>query len=184
MRISCKTLLILFFFFVLTSFDTQQIVCKTLINTPLIAAGFQSFLWIPVPFQWNPPAKNFRVLIFWYLEWCPEWTRTEWHWHAWHGLCTFPNMVINANIAKIAKSEENRDDVQCSWGVISESRVDAQIWKFHCFYWEMAEHVTTLELYIWVTAYALLYCGSTNLLDCQNFFIPHFLGIIPMWFHI
>ena len=34
-----------------------------LIDAPLIPAGFQSFLRIPVPFQWNLPAK---ISKYWY----------------------------------------------------------------------------------------------------------------------
>ena len=52
-----------------------------LIDAPLIPAGFRSFLWIPVPFQWNSPAK---ILKYWYSG---TYTRTvprmEWHWNAW-----------------------------------------------------------------------------------------------------
>ena len=36
---------------------------QALIDAPLIPAGFQSFLWILVPFQWNLPAKNSK---YWY----------------------------------------------------------------------------------------------------------------------
>ena len=51
-----------------------------------IPAGFQSFQQIPVPFQWNLPAKislllqNFDIPVI-SPEQSPELTRTEWHWN-------------------------------------------------------------------------------------------------------
>ena len=51
-----------------------------------IPAGFRAFRRIPVPFQWNLPAKisllprNFDIPII-SLEQSPELTGTEWHWN-------------------------------------------------------------------------------------------------------
>jgi hypothetical protein len=52
--------------------------------------------------------------------------------------CAFPNMegraFLNENCNKIGgKSEENRDDGQYCWVVISGSRVSVQRGKFGCF---------------------------------------------------
>ena len=53
-------------------------------------------------------------------------------------------------------------------GVISESRVDVQIWKFHCFYWKMAENLTTLGL--WLTddiAYKFQFLEYTSVIHLK-----------------
>ena len=58
-------------------------------------------------------------------------------------------------------------------GVISESRVDVQIWKFHCFYWKMAENVTTLGL--WLTddiAYKFQFLEYTSVIHLKYEGIP------------
>ena len=61
--------------------------CKGgLSDAPHIPAGFWSFLWILVPFQWNLPRKisllpqNFDIPVI-SLEQSLELTGTEWHWN-------------------------------------------------------------------------------------------------------
>ena len=54
---------------------------RGLSDAPYIPAGFRSFRWIPVPFQWNFPAKISP-------EQSPELTGTEWHWNPVTGMNT------------------------------------------------------------------------------------------------
>ena len=60
---------------------------------PHIPARFRSFQQIPVPFQWNLPAKisllprNFDIPVI-SLEQSPELTGMEWHWNAVTGMNT------------------------------------------------------------------------------------------------
>ena len=62
-------------------------------DAPHIPAGFQSFRRIPVPFQWNLPAKisllprNFDIPVI-SAEQSPELTGTEWHWNPVTGMNT------------------------------------------------------------------------------------------------
>jgi hypothetical protein len=71
-----------------------------------IPAGFRSFLQIPVPFQWNLPAKfslqprNFVIPVF-RPEQSPECTGTEWHWNSVTGMKT-KNCQIWQVLMKIA----------------------------------------------------------------------------------
>ena len=62
-------------------------------DAPHIPAGFRSFQWIPVPFQWNLPAKisllprNFDIPVI-SPEQSPELTGMEWHWNPVTGMNT------------------------------------------------------------------------------------------------
>jgi hypothetical protein len=71
----------------------QMLMLGGLSDALQIPAGFRSFLQIPVPFQWNLPAKfslqprNFVIPVF-RPEQSPECTGTEWHWNSVTGMNT------------------------------------------------------------------------------------------------
>ena len=70
----------------MTTFNVNWARPGGLSDAPHIPAGFRSFRWIPVPFQWNLPAKisllprNFMIPVI-SPEQSPECTGTEWYWN-------------------------------------------------------------------------------------------------------